>query len=252
MPPQQNELHVINGKDLAESKHRGVVQIGMGVKGQSLDALCTGTWVSSDTILTAAHCMWDWTVDGVWKDVWVIQGEAKGAKSSKIYIHPDYTWDFGEGGFVYDIAVVKFPKNTAKKFIGVAKKTPKKNDSLEIVGYGIVAEGNFSSSGKRRSGTNKVHNVNKRIAIQGHYYQVGSDESGSSVSTGKDVLNGSGDSGGPMLVGGLVVGVSSTASVENATPDKKEGYYVNIFHPDQKKFLLSAIKSHGVSITNLK
>lgn len=199
------------------------LKITNGIKRQpkSLTAVvlqdgCTGTFVSPTTILTAAHCAdHGFTYNGV------------KTKSFKSFAdHRGVAWDFST-----DVRVLVFPKAVAPAWIPVSTQAVKKDEQVVYAGYGTYDLNNSKYDGKFRFGTNKVAGFEANdhlIQTYGAFVETIDGEEGLGSSVGP------GDSGGPLLRDGLLIGIAS--AIANAG-NKNKAIHVNLTNPEIKQFL---------------
>ena len=163
--------------------------------------LCSGTMITTHTVLTAGHCL-----DGRIA-VDVAYGSPGGGflvqRASSFAAHPDYSYT--DSQLVNDVGIVYLPGPIAVATLPIlVSVTPKSGDLTSIYGYGLTA-GNAYDSGVLRSGTSLVSAVMDQKII--------------SIYDGSRSNTCSGDSGGPMVlpVGGVqgIIGVTSSGSTEN-------------------------------------
>lgn len=163
--------------------------------------LCSGTMITSHTVLTAGHCL-----DGRIA-VDVAYGSPSGGflvqRASSFAAHPDYSYT--DNHLINDVGIVYLPVPIAIATLPIlVSVTPKVGDLTSIFGYGVTT-GNGYDSGVLRSGSSLVSGVTDQKII--------------SVYDGSRSNTCSGDSGGPMVlpVGGLqgIIGVTSSGTTEN-------------------------------------
>lgn len=239
-------VSVTDGKIISESDHPAVVQIAAKIDSSS-SANCTATWVSHNTIITAAHCIFE--RGSKLTDVRVRVGEGKDAKAVQILAHPKYVDAQSVPIDNYDVAVLIFPDQSSKHFIPVAPAQPKAGDEITIIGYGKYDHLDGKSSGKKRIGTNKLTDIDRqgRLNFEGKLRPTTGTEDG----TGSESVNSQGDSGGPMLIASRIIGVSSTVDARPTAAGKLRGHYENLRHPPIEQFLHEAT-TKGAVIRGLK
>lgn len=223
------EVRVIGGNPVPSGGWPEVVRI------EQRGASCTASFVSAHTLLTAGHCLErNAPVTVIFDDP--SEGIDPRLTTDLVYIHPGYSARWWE----HDLAVVHFDQPVAAKWLRVAGIAPKKGDQLAIVGYGtnsLYGQGTFA----KRTGTNQVEIVGSgRITFRGK-------DLPEQAPPGDDVLNAPGDSGGPMIVNGLQVGVSSSISVE-PRGQGRNGHYTDLNHRPNLEFLKALVKQGNAII----
>lgn len=155
---------------------------------ESSASYCTATFINPRTLITAAHCVYGG------KKVSISQGP-KG-ETTEIYLHPSYN-DANGRHHQYDLAFVRFKQDISNQYYPLSWDAQDKGigQSADMVGYGCDENG---QSGTKREGFNRISEY----------------RDGAIVSAGKkDGTQGSavcpGDSGGPLLANGKVLGVAS-------------------------------------------
>jgi secreted trypsin-like serine protease len=163
--------------------------------------ICSGTMITTHTVLTAGHCL-----DGRIA-VDVAYGSSGGGflvqRASSFMAHPDYSYT--DSHLVNDVGIVYLPAPVATATLPIlVSVTPKVGDLTSIYGYGLTGANSYDS-GVLRSGSSLVSGVTDQKII--------------SVYDGNRSNTCSGDSGGPMVLpaGGLqgIIGVTSSGTTEN-------------------------------------
>lgn len=218
--------------------------------GTNLSGVCSGTILSSNTILTAAHCFSDVKhVLAIWKDP-LDEQNSTSSKAVRVYVHSKYQSEKDGGSnpsHIYDMAVVIFKDDTFKNIVPlpISPVSVSPGTSVVLIGYGCKTESytyesiRTDESGKKqktkeeriRCQTNSPHEkrygsnyVSTRDKCYESMIQVQQDQTIVDTEiespTGEDVITNKGDSGGPLLVSSdldpsryLITGVTSYGSV---------------------------------------
>lgn len=252
---EDSDVRLVNGRVIGAETVPAAVQIAMPIPNeQGAEARCTATWVSANTIITAAHCVEEQGVVG--KDIYVSDGLGQGVRSTKVIVHPTYNHRGGGS----DIAVVIFKDNAVdvNKTAYIPTEGINTGAKISIVGYGKFVHSDPNSGGKKRLGTNSITSVGDRISFLGSPTPITSGNRSQGIDersgTGVDVLNSQGDSGGPMFLGegaeSKIIGVSSTLNSNPEANGKHRGNYENLTAAVNKNWLLQTL-NQGARINGL-
>lgn len=155
--------------------------------------VCSGTIVAPRAVLTAAHCVAGSSLPDV------VEGDAVATGSHHLsiaaFVHPGYD----AATFDHDIAVVLVDADLAGAALPVSSALPAgvvAGATMRVVGYGWTVA-NDPLPAQRRGGTSRIDAVDS--------LRIHSSAAPSQACEG--------DSGGPALVDGTVVGVASTGDV---------------------------------------
>lgn len=209
--PQESvsESKVTNGIQAKATDFPSVVLlVTMNAQGESI---CTGTFVNDSQVVTAGHCVEGLTVKNP-LIFFVKDGNDRSAQPIRAlsFVRSE-KYNINEGVGPLDISVINFPAGSAPAVTPIIEASPKAGDDFTIVGFGnnenyVDASGMPSGSGAgvKRSGTNKIADV-----ADGMIGFVGVPGAVEGLEQGQIVSSGSGDSGGPLFVGGKLAGVTS-------------------------------------------
>lgn len=219
---------------------------------------CTGTFISKKRILTAAHC-----VVGkenikaseikVFKSAQGLKldGTDKPLAQTKIFtIFPGFKLNESKEKIKHkDIAVLKLSNEVNMPIMALESKPPKAGSKIDLIGYGNTDVINPKSNEKMKR--HKASNNIREIAPDSSVISIAS--STVSATTGGVGL---GDSGGPAIQGGKIIGVASYISHISLLPNNKAktgnsmvnktdpliSVYTSTSHPAVKKFIQQNLK----------
>ncbi len=206
------------------------------VKPDLPNALCSGTWVYTDVLLTAAHCL-KISSDRLSESIWVIDPKTGGdvkVHPSKVLVHPLHEGrSFPDGAF--DVALVQFDRPISEYVLAIAQTNPQVGDDVQLIGYGFSSVRD-TTAGSKRFGRNKIFSVDGQIDADGFRHPkdviyikewpLAGPRPEASSSAPQGSVNLKGDSGGPMLLGGRIIGVASSAYMRDES--RLAGNYVSI------------------------
>ena len=247
MNDPRTQLKVTNGQEISGDVHPEVILLYDKKKG----SVCTGTFISDDTVLTAAHCTMGGSVEntesgevaGQLQIIQITDQAQRTAKalaiSTEIYRNPQWDSAFLQQNVnKYDLGIVKFPAGTSSARAEIKSDPAEVGKEFTIVGFGLNyvpapgAEVDHSSAGIKRMGKNNIVMVE-----DGFIGFLGA--SSTTTADGSNVNSASGDSGGPMFIDGKLAGVTSGGGRRD---DKSISLYIDLQSDISKSFLAS----HGI------
>jgi hypothetical protein len=274
--PGKTCLNIVGGKETSDFP--AVYRISYNISGSSWYA-CTGTFISDNTMVTAAHCM---PLSGQASDLYAdsnklipSQDTTPGPRATKIFFPPQCGPSSMNGGkracenVGDDVAIVIFPDRTASHWLPVAGAPMPLKTQVTIVGYGDTNL-DFSTSSapmngnmlRKKFGYNQLtkapsalERLNAGIggdSDKNTYTIVGWRRDGEAAARGANTaVPAQGDSGGPLIAKDSVIGVSSTYFVLDETApednfDVIEGYAS--LHGATAQRLLQEAKAAGARI----
>ncbi len=195
--------------------------------------LCTGTLVAPRVVLTAGHCAYVGNGRAVQADISYdaqpnigVAVGTNGFTSGTIIPHPSYDGDPNVGHDV-SVIVLSTAPNAPVTSLGAS---PAAGSSITAVGYG---RSSFGTGDQPGGGVGLKRMITIPVdAVTAHEFTAGSDGQGTCH----------GDSGGPELQGGAVVGVTSYGSTADC---HGIGHYMRV--DDNLSFLDAYVSAGGIS-----
>lgn len=249
--PKSNpsDLQITNGMDVKESAYPSVIKVS-AYGGGALDG-CTGTFVTSYQVVTAAHCL-----EGVEpgdNTIFAAKFDANGQEvtsfqADSFQIHPLY--DPQAKPSPYDLAVVNFPRHAASEISLIASQRAPLDVWVQLVGYGdnenfFDESGQLSGSGngRKRVGTNKL------LAYDSDMIRIdGVPGKTAGINPGLRSCSGMGDSGGPLFYNSsTLIGINYGGGlIKETAKDGSESYsclslYVDLNKEENVTFLESVL-----------
>lgn len=181
---------IIGGR--IDRMHRAVGEVGRVEEGQ-VDYHCTGTLVGPSTVLTAAHCLFR---DGRRVTAPRLAFRVGGRVHAIARSHVAPGWDPSRYEAWEDAALLRLSERSEVPGIPIALDPPSEGDEAEVLGFGVTwasGPGDGTGSGQRRRARITLDVVTDREILYAHR------AAGACY----------GDSGGPILQQGAVVGVTS-------------------------------------------
>lgn len=205
---------------------------------------CTATIVSTNTVITAAHCVGAVTDSrfagsNIYYSACIDTKEYRSACTKDIHVPSQFIIrkqngdDTGERDFRYDLAVLVFEKNPFKYFFKLGDVSLEKDMNVVMVGYS-AKEMTEKKSNPKRWGSNIISKIDaKENTIE------------SLITSG--VAISPGDSGGPLLHKCKLVGVASRMQLVKGV---KTSIHTHILAPVLHDFLLDTT-TKGAKICGL-
>lgn len=248
-PTVGKSVSLINGT--VTSQFRSVVLLG-AIKKQGTTfkrATCTGTFVGTNVILTAAHCM-DGSVTG---GLVYIPGEkfdsindfmagaSKGITPKQVLmagkfgekLDPNVAEDRRQ-----DMALLIMPDNSAPAVTPIIDHSVADSEPVTLVGYGATSidHPQDSLALSKRYGYNRLRMTYPGILGGGIFIGGRSIDSGDNVPV-IDTMSAPGDSGGPLFVDGAVAGVTTGGFVNPNEISKAVAVYLDLNNDESKKLI---------------
>ncbi|MGE0173308.1 MAG: trypsin-like serine protease [Oligoflexales bacterium] len=226
-----SDIKVTNGKIIDESVYPSVVLLYRQV--DEGGAICTGTFINKNTVLTAAHCVRGNPSENDEVDTKLMIVKPKGdgsfesiAKSTNAYQSP--SWDkTTTTPHIDDVGLVVFPEDTSANYSEITDEQAELGKKITIVGYGNNDNVTATGAGTKRLGTNTLKSfANGFLNFEGALKTTDA--------SGKNASAGPGDSGGPMFQDDKIVGITSGGgNRETVTEDE----YVDLSRTSVREFI---------------
>ena len=190
--------------------HPGILRLHIRVGNSGF--LCSGTVIEQRTILTAAHCVDNAAAAS---DVYVVLDNGY-RQASAMVIHENYSADaphirrVGSGFYRFsgpDIALLSFAEDLPAPVVAISQDTPTAGELLTIVGYGN--DENMENS-VRRVGQVEFVAMTETYLVDQSTVDMADGALVVNPGPNNDTVCG-GDSGGAMLRGDALIGVTSEA-----------------------------------------
>jgi secreted trypsin-like serine protease len=227
-------LRITNGRNSLDHKLNGVVELDIR-EGRKLHH-CTGTFIRSDTILTAAHCF-----DGLRAAVVEVRLEGKTLAAESYKVNRLYASQSITKKTNNDSAIIHLASNQKVNTIPICDFDPTVSKKALIVGFGGSSNLEHIGHGIKREGVTSI------AAINNSGYITSFGQADTTTGSGLDASTSKGDSGGPLLVedsNNELCIMATTQSGEVIDNNKKidEAVYTNLRFKDAADFL----KQNGI------
>ena len=263
-------LSVVGGTETQAGSMKAVAPLLLLDGDLVTESYCSATWVGPQVMLTARHCV-----------------SGRGATSiavafaEKIELKPivgksiaesDLTFsraveviiltpsnsdasrsaaanDIGPDNVSEDVALIRFKMTPPHATLSISTQTLKMNQSVTLAGFGSNEIKATSQTLIRREGKNVVAAVNR---MGGNNYWLANSTTNSNSSS--EALSAAGDSGGPLIEGGKVVGVISAGSTASRVVEAFQGAAaVSLIAPmaaPRMMELLHLARARGISLSS--
>jgi hypothetical protein len=211
-----HQLKVIGGEEISDHEFPAVIAIM-----QPSGLPCTGTVVGKGTILTAAHCTLNTPLTALGRPV-------------ELLIRGDDSGQAGE----HDLAVLRLQEDAAldPEPIPLAVTGSNLGSTVVIVGFGHGDPDEHDKIGVKRIGRNHLSSVSELLLIGTPSGDVSGLDRASTAS---------GDSGGPLIVDGRLLGVATGRNV--SWNGARQSWFVDILS-DPSRNLLQRAEKMGANI----
>lgn len=208
---------IMNGDLLLDEEYPEVVRLKINKIG-----LCTGVYISSNVILTSAHCILEGLKNEHSKYEY-LDLELPDTQVLDYIVHPLFDKSRKDED-PYDVGMIKVKKKHS--FLRLGTRYPAKGNKVTMVGFGLVNP-NIPFDHAKRIGMNKI--------LEAQWGQILL-ETNENDGTGSTLP---GDSGGPLIDRcGRIIGIASWSSMD-AIKGVKLSKYIDVTCPEVKSFILS-------------
>ena len=232
-------FNVVGGTIIPETEFPASVLYDPGDR-----SMCSGTFVSSSVMITAAHCVSQFgkIQNPVPSSIALLQGpkpifdgnqaiaNQRIAQAVKVFMNPRNPLQFDELEN-HDVAVVVFPSGTHQEYSRISKTQPKMGDVVKLIGYGPSSLNTNTDEGKR-VGTVSIAQVRQDQALVVKAYSSFGSGIASTYSSG--AVSAPGDSGGTVLnqqnevVGVMVGGNGHQTTIGNLLSAENREFLLNL------------------------
>ena len=233
----QSSVKIVGGlvDDLA---FPATVGINVLDSAQDLLMICTGTFIRDDLLLTAAHCVTSprAATFSIYSKVSPL--DRSRPSSNTVIVHPLYDGPITGSAIPYDLAFIKFPKETLPVHMAApftqADSPPDVGSAVTMVGYGESRPSwEWAPVGKRLVGRNMVASISR---VMGPFTMIdvstkGTDRAATSY----------GDSGGPLYsADGKLIGITQSG-IHHEAEDEWSNRFVDLSHSAIRKFMMAVL-----------
>ncbi len=222
----KSSVKIVNGTDAPRSIHPWTYKISFENDPRNL---CTGTFVSHNVMLTAAHC--------VSENDQVSLSELGNVRSLSSHPYPPGIIGTNWIESPNDVGIIIFPDNTSQHFASITAAAPSVGDPIEILGYGSCEDFLGDRDGFRRCvGWNQISRIDPDTRI------VTRSDGGQTLSKG--------DSGGPLFnQRNEIAGVANATVLDDQ--GKRKFLHTNLMNRENRDWLEQIARSNGVEICGI-